>query len=386
MYVPVWHGLSPMEWMRPASRTRPPYPFNAPHRTSGYLARNLIYHLFTALRLRQRDVVLAPDYHHGNEIMAMRAAGARLHFYPVRPDLQLDLDALAALCRKTHPRVLFVIHYLGWPQPIQELLALCREHDMLLVEDCALALLSEAGGKPLGSFGDYAIFCLYKTLALPNGGLLVQNQGGLPELDDLCMASVSFLSTAARNTDLSLKWVRGRWAPLGQAGFALKRFAGRALSALSVARVPVGNTGFDTDKVNLDMSPSCHRLLKRFDYEAIRERRRDNYLRLAHHLRAETALLKPDLEPGICPLFLPILVADKHEASMALLERGVETMEFWNQGDPEAEAEASGDVRYLRDHVLELPIHQDLGEAQMDYIAAQVRGLPLRLLSVHPRR
>ena len=52
---------------------------------------------------------------------------------------------------------------------------LCRRRNMRLVEDCALALLSADGSLPLGTAGDWAVFCLYKTLPLPNGALLVQN-------------------------------------------------------------------------------------------------------------------------------------------------------------------------------------------------------------------
>ena len=56
---------------------------------------------------------------------------------------------------------------------------------MLLVEDCALSLLSEADGRPLGSFGDWSVFCLCKTLPLPNGALLVQNGPRLKSLERL---------------------------------------------------------------------------------------------------------------------------------------------------------------------------------------------------------
>ena len=36
----------------------------------------------------------------------------------------------------------FEIQYLGWPQPKRELVALCRDRGILLIEDCARALLS----------------------------------------------------------------------------------------------------------------------------------------------------------------------------------------------------------------------------------------------------
>ena len=119
--------------------------------------------------------VLAPDYHLGNERRAIRAAGAQVELYAIDRQGRPDLDALSRQAARGAD-VLFTIHYAGWPQPVGELRALCDRHGLQLVEDCALALLSEAEGRPLGSFGDYAVFCLYKTLPVLDGGLLVQNR------------------------------------------------------------------------------------------------------------------------------------------------------------------------------------------------------------------
>src|SRR5258708_2452658 len=182
MYVSAWPGLT----LRELFPSRPcgglPYPLNAGRQTSFYVARSGIYHLFRTLRFNPGEIVLAPDYYSGNEVAAIRAAGATLAFYPVRRNLEPDMDALTRVARKLVPRVIYVIHYLGWPQPIKEIQALCRELGCILIEDCALSMLSETEGKPLGTFGDYSVFCLYKTLPVPNGGLLIQNNERLPEL------------------------------------------------------------------------------------------------------------------------------------------------------------------------------------------------------------
>ena len=85
-----------------------------------------------------------------------------------------------------NPDLLYVIHYVGWPQPMAELADLCRRRDMLLVEDCALSLLSETPtAARSAAFGDWSVFCLYKTLPLPNGALLVQNDQRLESLERL---------------------------------------------------------------------------------------------------------------------------------------------------------------------------------------------------------
>jgi perosamine synthetase len=380
MYVPAWPGLSPRHLLHSGRAGARPFPLGADNAMFFYRARNAIYHLFRALRLPPGATVLMPDYHSGNETGAVRAAGAAVRFYPIRRDLEPDLDAVAELCRRYRPRALFAIHYLGWPQPMAELARLCREREMLLIEDCALSMLSETQGRPLGSFGDYAVFCLYKTLPLPNGGMLVQNGGALEALPRLELRPCGVASLGGRTAELLLEWTRGRTGRLGAGLAALKVAVGRGLTSLGVRRVPVGDMGFELDQVDFAMSPLCNGLLGRFDYAAIRERRRANFRLLRQHLAGRVPMLKRELEDGVCPLFFPILVEDKPAVAQALWRRGVAAVQFWNEGDPEADHARASDARFLRRHVLELPIHQDVTATQLQYIADQVTSLE-RLIS-----
>src|SRR6185369_7599174 len=66
-------------------------------------------------------------------------------------------------------------HYAGFSGPTDAFRRLADVHGLLLIEDCALSLLSAQGQRPLGSTGDVGIFCLYKCLPVPNGGALVVN-------------------------------------------------------------------------------------------------------------------------------------------------------------------------------------------------------------------
>src|SRR5262245_57233367 len=156
MYVPTFQGLSAFDLLRPAAAASDCFPFNTP-RFAFYRARNAIYYLFRAMQsIRPRLSVLVPDYNSGNEVLALQAAGATLHFYPVDRHMQADPDAIERLCEQHDPDVLYVIHYLGWPQPMRDLSTLCARRDMLLIEDCALSLLSQPGGRDLGSFGPWS--------------------------------------------------------------------------------------------------------------------------------------------------------------------------------------------------------------------------------------
>jgi dTDP-4-amino-4,6-dideoxygalactose transaminase len=329
--------------------------------------------------VRPRLNVVVPDYYSGNEVLAMRAAGATIHYCPVGRDMQLDAGEVERLCERHDADVLYVIHYLGWPQRMPALVDLCRRRGMLLVEDCALALLSEVDGRPLGSFGDWAIFCLYKTLPVPNGAVLVQNTTPLDSLERLSLRRVGSASVLGRAAELLVQRTRCRADGLGAALCAMKRGLGRAAGAMDVHRTPVGDMGFDLADVDLAMSPISERLIARLNFGEIRTRRLANFRQLADALRGKADLVLPDPGDGVCPLFFPLFVRDKHAAATALQQRGVDALEFWNDGVEPDGREMSADARFLRAHVLELPIHQDLTPAHVEYVARQVVNLNLRM-------
>lgn len=383
MYLPRWPTLSLSDLLRPNGRKEFPFPLNARNKSYFYVARSGIYHLIRALGYGNGETVLMPDYHSGVEVWAVRAAGASVRYYHMRRNLEPDLDEIRELS-KSNARVLYLIHYFGWPQPVQEMRELCRERGMLLIEDCALSMLSEADGQPLGTFGDYSIFCLYKTLPVPNGGLLVQNGNASVGLKELELQRCGRISTAARVAELMFEGMRSRSNVVGSVLLSAKRGVGKSLTSLGVKRLPVGDitpdfqsAGYDVGKLNIGMSPICNALLNRFDYQSIHHKRRQNYLLLQERLESRVPLLRRDLEKGMCPLFFPLLVPDKDSAAQALQQRGIGAVELWNYGYPEAQKETFPDAQYLRDHVLELPIHQDITPSQVEYMAEQVLSLKL---------
>jgi len=378
-FVPTYQGLSATDLVRGGARTMECFPFTAPHQVPFYRARNAIYHLFRALLGTNPGLrVLAPDYNSGNEIMAMRAAGVTLRYCPVRSDMSLDPDDVERACRTHNPDLLYVIHYAGWAQPMTELVDLCRRRGMLLVEDCALSLLSDSDGRSLGSFGDWSVFCLYKTLPLPNGALLVQNGPRLESLERLRLRDAGSASVLGRTAELLVQRLRGRANGVGAALQAVKRGVGRAAGALDVRRANVGDIGFNLDEVDLAMSPLSQRLLSRFDYAAIRRVRMENYRRLAQQLDGAATPVFETMPDGVCPLFFPVFVHDKHGTAERLRSRGVDALEFWNESCEPGGHEMGPDARFMRRHVLELPIHQDLKPRHVDHIARQMQTLTRR--------
>ncbi len=382
MFVSDWQVLSPSMAARPLrhkledgdEQASMPYPFCAENQLGFHVARNGIYQLIRALGYGPGDTVLMPAYHSGNEVLAVQSAGAKVKFFSVDRNMRVDLEEITKLCRKG-PKALFIIHYLGWAQPVAELERICTENGVTLIEDCALALLSEHEGKMLGTVGDYSIFCLYKTLPVPAGGLLVQNRRPIAALESLHLESVSATSTLSQVVNLGLPWLRMRSDWAGRSVLGLKRLVGSALSALNVKRVPVGDMGFDVENANLGISQFSERLVKSFDFERIKQIRRRNFRMLDERLDGSVTKLDRRLEPGMCPLFFPIVVRDKHATWMTLKKRGVMATLFWNQGLEERQQWPH--TQWLRDHVLELPIHQDVTPAHVEYMVTEIQKLDM---------
>jgi dTDP-4-amino-4,6-dideoxygalactose transaminase len=386
MFIPTFQGLTPADVVLAASSGAAPrrYPFDVPHLTF-FRARNAIFHLFKVLKATNpRLTVLVPDYNSGNEVLALEAAGAVIRYYPVGPDGQVDVSEVEHLCARDNPDVLYVIHYLGWPQPIRQLADIARRRGMWLVEDCALALLSDEGEQPLGTFGHFAIFCLYKTLPLPNGACLVENREHLAALDRIDLRPAGLPSVLGRTAELVVRNIRSRSSRLGAALASLKRAAGRAGGAMVVPRANVGDIGFDIGDVDLAMSEISLRLLRHLDVERVRDRRIGNYRRLASALAGRARPLHRQLPEGACPLFFPIMVENKPETAEVLRGCGIDVLEFWNHGAEAAGFEPRDLPRhscapYLRQHVLGLPIHQDLTPRHIDHLAEHVGRLHARV-------
>jgi perosamine synthetase len=372
MYVSSGPGLDPRRLVAPASAEVPPFPLDVPEAVYFSRARNALYHLVRAL-IRPGDRVLVPDYHGGNEILAIRAAGATVRYYPIHRDLRPDLDEVERLCRDG-ARVLLAIHFMGWPQPIRDLVRLCHRYGVVVVEDCAPALLSEIDGQPLGSVGDFAVFCLSTTLPLPNGAVLVQNRTPLPFLGQVGLRPGDLASVAWRSAELMAEWIRHRADWLNTRAGWLERTVGRLLPP-GGSRSSGGALGFDVALADVAMSKFSRWLLPRLAYPEIRRRRRRNFAELLERLRGTVDLVIDRLGEGACPLFFPILVPDKRAAAQALRQRGVAAVEFWNYGDPIASGPEHADAMFLRRHVLQVPIHQDVSSVHLEHVASEVTRL-----------
>jgi CDP-6-deoxy-D-xylo-4-hexulose-3-dehydrase len=94
-----------------------------------------------------------------------------------RDNLGLDIDHLKELCRKEQPAVIMLAHVLGLPCHLKEIVSLCKEEDILLIEDTCESVGSLYDDKKLGTFGLASSFSFYygHHLSTIEGGMICTN-------------------------------------------------------------------------------------------------------------------------------------------------------------------------------------------------------------------
>jgi dTDP-4-amino-4,6-dideoxygalactose transaminase len=82
-------------------------------------------------------------------------------------------DIEARITSKT--RAVMIVHYAGYACDIERITAICKRHNLFLIEDCAHTPGADYNRQPLGTFGDIAAFSFFanKNIAVGEGGMVV---------------------------------------------------------------------------------------------------------------------------------------------------------------------------------------------------------------------
>ncbi|EJN6961861.1 aminotransferase [Photobacterium damselae subsp. damselae] len=131
------------------------------------------------------DEVIVPANTYIASILAISESG--LTPVLVEPDPQTynisAKDIKNQITRKT--KVILAVHLYGQMAPMEQVLMLAKEHDLLVLEDCAQAHGAMINGRKSGNWGDAGAFSFYpgKNLgALGDGGAITTNDSDLANM------------------------------------------------------------------------------------------------------------------------------------------------------------------------------------------------------------
>ncbi|MCK5019057.1 MAG: aminotransferase class I/II-fold pyridoxal phosphate-dependent enzyme, partial [Candidatus Peribacteraceae bacterium] len=152
---------------------------------SGSSANLLMYYTLLQSNLLKNNKVIVPS---AGWITSVSPA-IQLGFNPImceadKDTFGLDLNHLEDLLKKNQPSTVFLVHVLGVPHKMKELLELKEKYGFFLLEDACASVGSSYHDRKIGTFGDMAAFSLYfgHQLSTIEGGIVSTNNKTLNDI------------------------------------------------------------------------------------------------------------------------------------------------------------------------------------------------------------
>jgi dTDP-4-amino-4,6-dideoxygalactose transaminase len=132
------------------------------------------------------DEVIVPAFTFVASAAAARYVGAEPVLCDVRSPLDFNIDPADAAQRITpRTRAIVAVHFCGYPADVSSLRALCDEHGLVLIEDCAQAIGArlDDDGRQVGTVGELGAFSFFskKQLCVGEGGMVTSADEQLAE-------------------------------------------------------------------------------------------------------------------------------------------------------------------------------------------------------------
>lgn len=166
-----------------------------------------------ALGLRPGDEVIVPSRTFVATANAVALHGGCPVFADVDRESQNVTPATISAAMSPRTKGVIVVHLGGWPCEMDPIVALARENDLFVIEDCAQALGATYKNRPVGTIGDIGTFSFCQDKIMTTGG-----EGGMlvtssEALRDKVWAmkdhgkSFARVHTAAPHDGTSFRWL-----------------------------------------------------------------------------------------------------------------------------------------------------------------------------------
>lgn len=148
------------------------------------------------LDVQEGDVIFAPTLTFSATCNPAAYEKAKLVFIDAEPDTwNMSPQALErAFAKYPTPKAVICVHLYGTPAKLLEIMAICKRHNVPMIEDAAESLSATYQGRQTGTFGTFGIYSFNgnKIITTSGGGMLVSE-------DEASIQKARFLATQARD-------------------------------------------------------------------------------------------------------------------------------------------------------------------------------------------
>ncbi len=124
------------------------------------------------------DEVIMPSYTFVSTADAFVLRGAKIVFVDIRPDTMNIDEKLIEDAITERTKAIVPVHYAGVACAMDEILAIAKKHNLLVVEDAAQGVNAWYKGKALGTIGDFGCYSFHETknYTMGEGGAVLFNE------------------------------------------------------------------------------------------------------------------------------------------------------------------------------------------------------------------
>lgn len=138
----------------------------------------MVYSLILSKRLKNKKIIL-PSVSWATTV----APAIQLGLYPIlcecdKDTLGLDIEHLKYLINQHRPAILMLVHVLAFPCKMDDIIKLCKDNDVILLEDSCESIGSSYSNIKTGNFGLMSSFSFYY------GHHISTIEGGMVSTDD----------------------------------------------------------------------------------------------------------------------------------------------------------------------------------------------------------
>ncbi len=147
---------------------------------------------------KKEDIVIVPAFSFMATIDAVILAGGTPVVVDVWEDYCIDVNKLEEAIEKYSPKAVIPVHLFGQPADMDRIRELCKEKNVIILEDSAQSHGAEYKGKKTGVLGDISAFSFYasKNVAMGEGGAILTSN---PDLDEKIANWIEFGNHPALN-------------------------------------------------------------------------------------------------------------------------------------------------------------------------------------------
>lgn len=316
---------------------------------------NLVLNAVREVEGKVRVRILLPDYFCNQTLYSFQEDWMDIIFYPIAEDMEPDWDYLKRWVKENEFDVMLFTHYFGkFYNSISRANELCKNHEAILIEDCAHVLYPT--GK-MGITGDFVIYSPHKQLPIQDGAVLVCNENQQKPI------------VASLNTWIKQEYKRMPFH-VARNGWYLKKSLQKIIP---IHRGLSYYSGIHYDKSSGDkhipkkISKESYNTLCDYEYVDYKKAayiRRDNLEMMNYIMAIKYPDVIPLMDSSVDAPYFAVYslknVLEKTKIAKDMLNSGF-TVLYWPDLPVQLnELEGHAEAKALSQNIIILPIHQDL--------------------------